>query len=193
LEALVARHQRQHHHLDPRRQQQRQHGSREQREAQGGAQPDQVVLALERLGEIVGLFLGHEGYRRKNRTKVSSFRYGSYPRTAAWRSCDGDQKCHSSTACRSRTWHRLPRTGGHMRQAGVALLSLLACASRAGAQTEPAFSREVRGSFGGSVNPLGLQQGLEVASTRPLSGSSSPLLPHPHLSLGLSNPLTPAY
>jgi hypothetical protein len=80
-----------------------------------------------------------------------------------------------------------------MRPAGIAIIALAALAPPAGAQTGPAFSREVHGSLGGSVNPLGLQQGLEVSWTRSLSDSKSALWRDAHVSFGLTNRLTPAY
>lgn len=54
-------------------------------------------------------------------------------------------------------------------------------------------TREVRNSFGGSFNPLGLQDVLDVSWRRPLSGSQNRLLSEAHVSFGLSQRLTPAY
>ena len=55
LVALGPRHQGQDHHLRPRGEQQGQGASGEDGEAQGGPQADEVVLALEGVGEVVGL------------------------------------------------------------------------------------------------------------------------------------------
>lgn len=57
----------------------------------------------------------------------------------------------------------------------------------------PSLTRQVRNSLGGSFNPLGLQDVLEVSWRRSLSGSANPLISEAHVSFGLSQRLTPAY
>lgn len=57
----------------------------------------------------------------------------------------------------------------------------------------PALAREVRNSLGGSFNPLGLQDVLDVSWRRSLSSSRNSLLSEAHVSFGFSQRLTPAY
>lgn len=68
----------------------------------------------------------------------------------------------------------------------VAILSLLPTLD-AGAGTP-----ELRETFGGSVNTLGVQNNLELVWTRK-STSTNPLLSDAHVSVGLSDSLSPAY
>ena len=53
--------------------------------------------------------------------------------------------------------------------------------------------REIRGSIGTAVNPLGLQNGADVLWRWPLSKASHPLRSDAHLTLGLASRLSPAY
>jgi hypothetical protein len=68
-----------------------------------------------------------------------------------------------------------------------------ASAGLADAQTPSRSVRRLDGSLGGSVNPLGVQNQVELWWARPLFSSSSPLLKDAHFSYGLSTRLTPAY
>ncbi len=62
------------------------------------------------------------------------------------------------------------------------------------AAAEPhAFSRLTEESFGASVNPLGVQNLLEVRWTRPLSSSPRPVLSDAHVAFGVRHALTPSY
>jgi hypothetical protein len=72
----------------------------------------------------------------------------------------------------------------------VALLAVLGLAAvpPAAAQT-----RELRETFGGSVNTPGVQNNLELAWTWKLSDSTSPLLSDAHFAVGLADSLSPAY
>jgi hypothetical protein len=58
----------------------------------------------------------------------------------------------------------------------------------AGAQT-----RELRETFGGSVNTIGVQNNLDLSWTWKLSSSTSPLLSDAHVAVGLTDSLSPAY
>jgi hypothetical protein len=81
-----------------------------------------------------------------------------------------------------------------IRIAIVALLALaLAPVPEAQASEEGGFTRTVRGNFGTSVNPLGVQNNFDLSWRRPLTQSRHPLLADAHLSLGVSSRLTPAY
>jgi hypothetical protein len=70
----------------------------------------------------------------------------------------------------------------------VVLLVLVALPARA----EPP-RHALTETFGGSVNNLGVQQTLEASWTWGLSRSTNPLLSDAHVSVGLTNHLSPAY
>jgi hypothetical protein len=76
----------------------------------------------------------------------------------------------------------------------VALMAIaLVPAAYAETLEAPDFTRKLQTSLGASMNPLGVQNAWELSWSRPLSGSSHPLLADAHVSLGLSSRLTPAY
>ena len=86
------------------------------------------------------------------------------------------------------------RASGRTRMA-VSALALMAAASSSAepAQPVPTWTREVRDTLGTAVNPLGLQDTLEVSWLRPLSASDAVLVKDAHLSFGVTPRLTPAY
>jgi hypothetical protein len=76
----------------------------------------------------------------------------------------------------------------------LAVLAIAPCpliAQEAAASPRP--RAEVHESLGSGVNPLGLQNGLDVAWRWPLSRSRRPLLADAHASVGLADRLSPAY
>jgi hypothetical protein len=80
------------------------------------------------------------------------------------------------------------------RPPAVALVALaLVPAAQAEVPAASGFARSAQASLSGSLNPLGVQNTVELAWRRPLSSSASPLLANAHLSLGVSSRLTPAY
>jgi hypothetical protein len=72
----------------------------------------------------------------------------------------------------------------------VALLAVLGLAAVAHAAAQ---TRELRETFGGSVNTPGVQNNLELTWTWKLSNSTSPLLSDAHFAVGLTDGLSPAY
>jgi hypothetical protein len=91
LEAAVAGHERQRDHLDARRHQQGQPAPGDDREADGRGQPDDVVLALEGLGEIVRLLrqrLASSGSEDPE-TATGAHKLPSFPRLAPGRRLPG--------------------------------------------------------------------------------------------------------
>jgi hypothetical protein len=77
--------------------------------------------------------------------------------------------------------------------AAAALLAFGAAPGAGAQETSAPLARKVHLGLAASVNPLGLQNVVEVSWSRPLSRSRSPLLEGAHLSFGLSHRLTPAY
>lgn len=68
-----------------------------------------------------------------------------------------------------------------------------ASAEEPSAPSHATFRRELRNTVGAGVNPLGLQEGIDLSWRRPLFSSASPLLKDAHLSFGVAPRLTPAY
>lgn len=81
------------------------------------------------------------------------------------------------------------------RSAVVGILGVLACTATlaAGEAATSGARREIRESLGTSVNPLGLQNGVDVLWRWPLSKSMRPIRSDAHLTLGLAGRLSPAY
>jgi hypothetical protein len=79
--------------------------------------------------------------------------------------------------------------------AGILAVLVLAASGLAAEETAPPAGprREIRGSIGTAVNPLGLQNGADVLWRWSLSKSSHPLRSDAHLTLGLASRLSPAY
>jgi hypothetical protein len=75
-----------------------------------------------------------------------------------------------------------------MKRAALLAIVWLAVGQHAAAQT-----RELRETFGGSVNTPGVQNNLELAWTWKLSDSTNPLLSDAHVAVGLHDSLSPAY
>jgi hypothetical protein len=75
-----------------------------------------------------------------------------------------------------------------MKRAALLATLCLAAGPDATAQT-----RELRETFGASVNTIGVQNNLELAWTWKLSSSTNPLLKDAHVAAGLTDSLSPAY
>ena len=72
-------------------------------------------------------------------------------------------------------------------------LALLASLSLGCALAAQAQTRELRDTFGGSVNTLGVQNTLDLTWTWKLSSSTRALLSDAHVAVGLTDSLSPAY
>ena len=75
-----------------------------------------------------------------------------------------------------------------VKRAAIAGIFCLFALENAAAQT-----RELRETFGGSVNTVGVQNNLDLSWTWKLSKSKSPLLEDAHVAVGLTDSLSPAY
>ncbi|HEX6738979.1 MAG TPA: hypothetical protein VF310_11940 [Vicinamibacteria bacterium] len=83
-----------------------------------------------------------------------------------------------------------------MRKPAVVAIVTLALSPLARAEEAASpgpFTRSVRATASGSLNPLGVQGGLEAAWTRPLFSSRHPLLADAHVAFGAGGRATPAY
>jgi hypothetical protein len=75
----------------------------------------------------------------------------------------------------------------------VALMALVVVPVAGAEETEGSFRRKTQASLAGSVNPVGVQNVIEVSWSHALSRSRKPLLSDAHLSFGVGSRLTPAY